>query len=146
LVGACDIAVAVDTATFAVNEVRIGVIPGIVSVVLIPKMGQTRAMELFLTGDAFDAGAAVRYGLLTSVAPPGDLDEVVGRYVSSLLKGAPNALEGAKRLVRDVPRLAMDVAFREMAERSAQFFASDEAREGMTAFAEKRPPRWVHDG
>jgi methylglutaconyl-CoA hydratase len=146
LVAACDIAVAAETATFAVNEVRIGVIPAIVSVVIVPKMGQTRAMELFLTGDAFDARAAVAYGLVTSVAPNDRLDEAVRQYVASLLKGAPAALAGAKRLVRDIPTLSMDAAFTEMAERSARFFASDEAREGMTAFAEKRPPRWAREG
>jgi methylglutaconyl-CoA hydratase len=145
LVAACDIAVAVESATFAVNEVRIGVIPAVVSVVLLPKIGQTRAMELFLTGDPFDARAAVGYGLLTAVAPADRLDRAVGDYVASLLKGAPEALAGCKRLVRDVPKLAMDAGFAEMAERSARFFASDEAREGMTAFAEKRPPHWAHD-
>jgi methylglutaconyl-CoA hydratase len=145
LIAACDIAVAVESATFAVNEVRIGVIPAIVSVVLVPKIGETRAMELFLTGDAFHARAAVTYGLLTAVAPDDELDEGVGRYVASLLKGAPGALAGSKRLVRDVPKLAMEAAFVEMAERSARFFASDEAREGMAAFAEKRPPYWARE-
>ncbi|HXJ80522.1 MAG TPA: enoyl-CoA hydratase-related protein [Candidatus Methylomirabilis sp.] len=146
LVAACDVAVAAERATFAVNEVRIGVIPGVVSVVLLPKIGQTRAMELFLTGDQFDARAAVAYGLVTAVAPDDGLDAAVDRYVASLLKGAPKALAGCKRLVRDVPTLAMEAAFAEMAERSARFFASDEAREGLTAFAEKRPPRWAREG
>lgn len=146
LVAACDIAVAVESATFAVNEVRIGVIPAVISVVVVPKIGATRAMELFLTGDQFDARAAVAYGLLNAVAPDSRLDEVVGRYVSSLLKGAPAALAGCKRLVRDVSTLPMEAAFQEMAERSARFFVSEEAREGMTAFAEKRPPRWTAGG
>jgi methylglutaconyl-CoA hydratase len=143
LVAACDIAVAADSATFAVNEVRIGVIPATISVVLVPKIGATRAMELCLTGDAFDARAAAAHGLLTAVAHEGGLDEAVGRYVTSLLKGAPEALAACKRLVRDVPKLSMDAAFVEMADRSARSFASEEAREGMTAFAEKRPPRWT---
>lgn len=146
LVAACDIAVAVESATFAVNEVRIGVIPAVISVVVVPKIGATRAMELFLTGDQFDARAAVAYGLLNAVAPDSRLDEVVGRYVSSLLKGAPAALAGCKRLVRDVSTLPMEAAFQEMAERSARFFVSEEAQEGMTAFAEKRPPRWAAGG
>lgn len=143
LLAACDIAVAVEGATFAMTEVRIGAIPGIVSVVLIPKIGQARALELFLTGDTFDARAAVSYGLLNAAAPDAELDAVVGRYVASLLKGAPGALAGCKRLVRDVPKLSMNAAFTEMTERSRRFFASDEAREGMTAFVEKRPPRWA---
>jgi methylglutaconyl-CoA hydratase len=146
LIAACDIAVATEGATFAINEVRIGVIPAVISVVVVPKIGAMRAMELFLTGEPFDARTAVAYGLLNAVAPDGRLDEVVGRYVSSLLKGAPTALAGCKRLVRDVSRLPMDAAFQEMAERSARFFVSEEAREGMTAFAEKRPPRWAAGG
>ena len=146
LVAACDIAVAPEAATFGLSEVRIGVVPATIAVVLIPKIGQTRAMELCLTGDVFDAKAAVTYGLLNAAAPDGRLDEVVGRYVTSLLKGGPVALAGCKRLVRDIPKLSMEAAFAEMAERSARSFASDEAREGMTAFAEKRPPRWVAGG
>jgi methylglutaconyl-CoA hydratase len=146
LVAACDIAVAVESATFAVNEVRIGVIPAVVSVVLVPRIGPTRARELFLTGDALDARAAVAYGLLTAAAPSDRLGEAVGHYVASLLKGAPGALAESKKLVRDVPRLAMDAAFTEMTKRSARSFASEEAREGLAAFAEKRPPRWAREG
>jgi methylglutaconyl-CoA hydratase len=143
LVAACDIAVAVDSATFAMSEVRIGVIPAIVSVVIVPKIGEARALELFLTGEPIGAPAAVTYGLLNAAAPEAELDAVVGRYVAGLLRGAPGALAGCKRLVRDVSKLPMDAAFAEMAERSRRFFASDEAREGLAAFAEKRPPRWT---
>ena len=146
LVAACDIAVAEESATFAFSEVRVGVIPAVIAVVVVPKIGVTHALELFLTGDPLDGRAAVACGLLNAVAAAGRLDELVGRYVRSLLKGAPGALAGCKRLVRDVPKLPMDAAFAEMAERSARFFASEEAREGMTAFAEKRPPRWAVDG
>jgi methylglutaconyl-CoA hydratase len=142
LVAACDIAVAVESASFAVNEVRIGVIPGIISVVLVPKLGMAKSMELFLTGEPFDAAEAARVGLITASAPAEGLDAAVNTYVTNVLKGAPSALAGAKRLVRDVPRMPMHDAFDKMSERSAQFFASAEAREGMTAFAEKRPPAW----
>lgn len=142
LVAACDIAVAVETATFAVSEVRIGVIPAIISVLLVPKLGQANAIELFLTGEPFDAKRAVEVGLLTATAPADGLDEVVGRYISAVLKGAPGALAGAKMLVRDVPGMELDAAFAEMAARSAKFFGSAEALEGMKAFAEKRQPQW----
>jgi methylglutaconyl-CoA hydratase len=143
LVAACDIAVAAETATFGLSEVRIGVIPATIAVVLVPKIGATRAMELCLTGDVFDARAAAGYGLIAAAAPAGRLDEVVGQYVASLLKGAPGALGATKQAVREVARLSMAAGFDEMGERSARFFASDEAREGMAAFAEKRPPRWA---
>ena len=143
LVAACDIAVAVDTATFAFSEVRIGVIPAIISVVVLPKLGLTKGMELFLTGDTFDAGEAALLGLLNAAVPLDQLDERVGRYTSSILKGAPEALAGCKRLVREVPGMALDAAFELTSMRSAEYFASEEAREGMASFREKRPPRWA---
>lgn len=142
LVAACDIAVSVDTATFAFSEVRIGVIPGIISVVVLPKLGPAKGMELFLTGDTFDAGEAVRFGLLNAAVPADHLDERVGRYAGSILKGAPGALSGCKRLVRGVPDSDLDRAFELTSRWSAEYFASEEAREGMAAFREKRPPRW----
>lgn len=142
LTAACDISVAAAEANFAVSEVRIGVIPAIISVLLVRKLGETRAMELFLTGEVFGAARAAEVGLVSVAAPAGELDAAVGQYVSAVLKGAPGALGGAKRLVRDIPGMEMDTAFAVMTARSAGFFASEEAREGMTAFAEKRPPRW----
>jgi methylglutaconyl-CoA hydratase len=143
LVAACDIAVSVDTATFAFSEVRIGVIPGIISVVTLPKLGFAKGLELFLTGDTFDAREAARLGLLNTAVPADQLDETVGRYAGSILKGAPGALSGCKRLVREVPGMALDEAFELTSKWSAEYFASEEAREGMAAFAEKRPPRWA---
>ena len=142
LVAACDLAVGVESATFAVNEVRIGVIPAIISVVLLRKLMLRDAMELFLTGEAFDGRRAVQIGLLNSSVPADQLDAEVARYVEMVRKGAPNALAGAKRLVREVPGMAMHEAFDEMSARSAVHFASAEALEGMTAFAEKRQPAW----
>ncbi len=143
LVAACDIAVSVDSATFAFSEVRLGLIPAIISVVVLPKLGLSKGMELFLTGDTFSAAEAVQFGLLNAAVPADTLDEGVGRYLSSILKGAPGALAGCKRLVREVPGMGLDAAFELTAKWSAEYFTSDEAREGMTAFAEKRPPRWA---
>jgi methylglutaconyl-CoA hydratase len=143
LVAACDIAVAVESATFAFSEVRLGLIPAIISVVVLPKMGVNRTMELFLTGDTFGATDAVDFGLLNAAVPPEKLDEGVGRYTASILKGSPGALAGCKRLVREVPGMSLDAAFEATAAWSAEFFASEEAREGMMAFAQKRPPRWA---
>jgi methylglutaconyl-CoA hydratase len=113
---------------------------------VMPKIGAANAMELFLTGESFDARAAVGYGLINKAAPTGELDEIVDRYVRSILRGAPRALAGCKQLVRDAMGLPLDSAFAEMAERSARYFASEEALEGVTAFAEKRSPRWVSGG
>lgn len=143
LVAACDIAVSVDTATFAFSEVRIGLIPAIISVVILPKIGISKCMELFLTGDTFTAAEAAQYGLLNAAVPPDALDEAVGRYAAGILKGSPAALRGCKRLVREVPGMDMDEAFEITAAWSAEYFTSEEAREGMMAFAEKRPPHWA---
>lgn len=143
LVAACDIAVGVEDATFAFSEVRLGLIPAIISVVILPKVGVSKCMELFLTGDTFTAADAVGLGLLNAAAPADLLDDAIARYAGSILKGAPGALAGCKRLVREVPGMDMDVAFEFTAALSAEYFTSEEAREGMTAFAEKRPPRWA---
>jgi methylglutaconyl-CoA hydratase len=143
LVAACDIAVSVDSATFAFSEVRLGLIPAIISVVILPRMGINKTMELFLTGDTFSATDAVQFGLLNAAVPADHLDEGVGRFATSILKGSPGALSGCKRLVREVPGMDMDAAFEATAAWSAEFFTSEEAREGMTAFAQKRPPRWA---
>lgn len=147
LVAACDLAVAAEGATFALTEVRVGVIPAIVAVVLLPRIGAARATELFLTGEPIDARTAAAAGLVTAAVPAAELDAAAERYVSSLRQGAPGALAGAKRLVRDLAGRPIEAAaFAEMAERSARFFASDEAREGLAAFAEKRPPSWTAIG
>ena len=146
LIAACDIAVSVDSATFAFSEVRIGVIPAIISVVVLPRLGAAKTMELFLTGDTFSAAEAAQAGLLNAAVPADRLDESVGRYADSILKGAPGALQGCKRLVREVPGMSIDAAFELTAAWSAEYFASEEAREGMKAFAEKRPPRWAGAG
>ncbi len=143
LIAACDMAVAVENATFAFSEVRLGLIPAIISVVVLPKLGATKTMELFLTGDTFDAVEAARLGLLNAAVPPEQLDETVGGYVASVLKGAPGALSGCKRLVREVPGMTLDDAFEQTSQWTAEYFASEEAIEGMTAFAQKRPPRWA---
>ena len=143
LIAACDIAVSVESATFAFSEVRVGVIPAIISVVVLPKLGRAKGMELFLTGDTFDAAEAARMGLINAAVPAEQLDDRVGRVAESILKGAPGALSGSKRLVREVPGMEIDDAFAFTGRLSADYFASEEAREGMTAFAQKRAPRWA---
>ena len=143
LVAACDIAVGVDDATFAVNEVRIGVIPAIISVILLRKLAMPVAMELFLTGEPFDGKRAAEIGLMNQAVPASELDAATDRYLAQIRLGAPGAMGGAKRLVREVPALGLHEGFEAMAELSASYFASPEALEGMTAFAEKRPPSWA---
>jgi methylglutaconyl-CoA hydratase len=141
LVAACDIAVAAEDATFAFNEVRIGVVPAVISVAVLPRLLPRAAHELFLTGETFDARHAARIGLVNSAVPAVDLDQETARYVDMLRLGAPGALAATKELLRgDEP---LDARFAQMQELSARFFAGAEGQEGMRAFAEKRKPSWA---
>jgi methylglutaconyl-CoA hydratase len=145
LVAACDIAIAPVTATFAFSEVRIGVAPAIISVPCLRRMPSRAAAEYFLTGETFDAARAVAIGLLTRAVPVEDLDGEVERYVAMLLRGAPGALGATKKLLSEVPAASFEDGLKRMSELSARLFAGAEAREGMTAFAEKRDPAWRAD-
>jgi methylglutaconyl-CoA hydratase len=146
LTAACDITIAIDSAALSFSEVRIGVIPAMISVVVLPKIGIHNAMRLFLTGERFSAEQAMDYGLIHRVCPVETLDSVVDEVVSAICLGGPNAIKEAKQLVRTVPHLSMDEGFRYTAERIGRLFASDEAREGMEAFLQKRRPKWVPGG
>jgi len=143
LTAACDITIAADSANFSFSEVRVGVIPAIISVVVLPKLGIQHGMWLFLTGERFDARRAVEIGLVHRAVPTAELDAAVEDVSQSIRLGGPIAIREAKRLIRRVPMLPMDEAFRDTARTSLALFASEEAAEGMRAFAEKRPPRWA---
>ena len=143
LVAAADIAIAVDTARFAFSEVRVGVIPAMISVVVLPKLGVHQAMRLFLTGARFGAADAERYQLLHRVVPADQLAQAVQEEVDAILLGGPVAVSEAKRLIRTVPGLSLDEAFRYTEEKVAALFASTEAAEGMAAFLNKRRPSWT---
>jgi methylglutaconyl-CoA hydratase len=146
LVAACDIAVALDQASFAFSEVRIGVVPAVISVPCLRRMPSRAAAEYFLTGEVFGAARAAEVGLLTRAVPAEDLDAEVARYARMLLRGAPGALAGTKGVLREVPTQSVADGLAAMAELSGRYFGSDEAREGMTAFAAKRDPGWVPAG
>ena len=143
LVAAADIAIAVRGAKFAFSEVRLGVIPAIISVVVLPKLGEHHAMRLFLTGERFSAAEALGYELVHRVVEDHDLESAVQTEIDAIAKGAPNAVAAAKRLVREIPRLAPDDAYALAADKIAKLFASAEAAEGLAAFAQKRPPSWA---
>jgi methylglutaconyl-CoA hydratase len=143
LVAASDIAIAVDRATFAFSEVRIGVVPAVISVPCLRRMSSRAAAEYFLTGEVFDARRAAEIGLLTRAVPAELLDAEVARYTAMLLLGAPAAVTGAKGVLRDFSSESFADGLDKMAELSGRYFGSDEAREGMAAFAAKRDPAWV---
>jgi methylglutaconyl-CoA hydratase len=143
LVAAADLAVAVETAKFAFSEVRVGVAPAVISVVCLARMSPMHARELMLTGERVSAQRVLEAGLVTAVADEDGFDAVVSAYVDQLLLGGPQALARTKELLRRVPAMPREAAFAWTAEVSAGHFSSDEAREGMTAFFERRRPAWA---
>lgn len=143
LAAACDLTVAADNAKFSFSEVRIGVVPAMISVVVLPKLGVHNAMWLFLTGERFSAEQARDYGLIHRVVGADQLDVAVNEAVEMIRLGGPNAVREAKQLIRVVPTLSMNAGFQYTSELIAKLFASDEAREGMEAFLQKRKPSWT---
>jgi methylglutaconyl-CoA hydratase len=145
IVAACDIAVAVETATFAFSEVRIGVVPAVISVTVLPRLNARQAHELFLTGETFDARRAADIGLINSAVPAEQLDVETRRYTDMLALGGPKALAATKEMLTNPRPSSMPDAFAAMLTLSAEHFASEEGQEGMRAFAEKHKPSWVPD-
>ncbi|GAA1333241.1 enoyl-CoA hydratase-related protein [Saccharothrix algeriensis] len=145
LVAACDIAVAADTATFAFSEVRIGVVPAVISVTVLPRLLPRAAHELFLTGEAFDARRAREIGLVNAAVAAEELDAEVARYTDMLALGAPNALAATKRMLQEPRRANLGEVFADMLELSARHFGGPEGQEGIAAFVGKRKPSWVPD-
>lgn len=143
LAAACDLTVAADSIQLTFSEVRVGVIPAMISVVVLPKLGIQNTMWLFLTGERFGAARAVELGLIHRAVPAEKLDAAVEDIIGMVRLGGPNAIREAKQLVRRIPSLSMDEAFVYTAEKITELFASEEAAEGMRAFAEKRKPKWA---
>lgn len=143
LVSCCDCVVAVERAKFGFSEVRLGIVPAVISPFVLAKIGTTHARELFLTGERFNAQRAYQIGLVQHlVADETELDQVVEERVSQFLEASPDAQAVAKQLIRTVvyqPKLsARDYVTQLIAQRRA----SPEGREGMSAFLQKRKPVW----
>jgi methylglutaconyl-CoA hydratase len=140
LLAACDVVVAAESATFAFSEVRLGLVPAVISAVVLPRMVPHVAHRLMLTGKVFDAAAAADGGLVDLVVPDADVNGEVRAQLVELTAGAPAALAETKRLLRAA---TPPLDFENLLELSARFFASDEGQEGIAAFRERRPARWV---
>jgi methylglutaconyl-CoA hydratase len=140
LLAACDVVVAGASATFGFSEVRLGIVPAVISAVVLPRMLTHIAHRLMLTGEVFDAAAAAAAGLVDLAVPDEEVDATVAAQVTALAAGAPAALAETKRLLR---ARTPSLEFGELLELSARFFASEEGQEGIAAFREKRPARWV---
>ncbi|MEU4208440.1 enoyl-CoA hydratase family protein [Streptomyces sp. NPDC026206] len=143
LVGACDIAVASESSSFAFTEARLGLAPAVISLPLLPKLDARAAARYCLTGERFGAGEAARIGLITVAAGAPGPDRALEPLLAGLRRGSPQGLAASKRLVTAEVLGAFDRDTRALAEQSAQLFASAEAREGMAAFLERRDPAWM---
>jgi len=145
LCAVADIVIAADDAVFGFTEVKLGIIPAVISPFVIAKIGRSAARELFLTGRRFDASHALQIGLVHAVVPAEDLDGEVARYVRELLGAAPGAVAAIKALIPDVHRRGPAEATTVTCEALAERRASAEGQDGLRAFLEKRKPGWIVD-
>jgi methylglutaconyl-CoA hydratase len=144
LVACCDIVVAGEGASFGTTEVRLGIIPAVIGPYVIAAVGPRHARRLMLTGERISATAAARIGLVHEVVADDQLDAAVEGVAGDLLKGGPAAITAAKRLVHDLSGRAIGTdMIDETARRIAALRATPEAREGLSAFLEKRKPGWT---
>jgi enoyl-CoA hydratase len=141
LFAACDLTVAGLTSSFALTEARLGLSPAIISLTVLPRLTDRAASRYFLTGDRFGAAEAERIGLVTIVSD--DPDQVVSTLSQSFRKCSPQGLAASKELTTAELLAAFDSDARRLSDRSAELFSSDDAREGIASFLEKRPPRWA---
>lgn len=143
LAAVCDIAVAAEDTAFAFTEVKLGIVPAVISPYVVAKIGRSAARELFLTGARFSAARAREIGLVHAIGDEQELDRMVAKYVNDLATSAPEAVAAAKVLIREVatrtPASAAEYAIEAIAERRV----SREGQEGMAAFLAKRPPSWL---
>ena len=143
LLAAADVAVAARHAHFAFTEVRLGILPAVVSPFVVRRIGDGNARRLFLTGERFDAEHARAIGLVAIVVEDDELDDAVASLVRELLKGSPDAQRRIKLLLDAIEETPLEEASRRTPEFIAEARASDEGQEGLSAFFEKRKPRWA---
>ncbi len=146
LAAACDLVVAGPAAQFCFSEAKLGLVPGVISPLVVERLGVARARDLFLTARTFDAAEAYRVGLADRLAPPGGLDEAVEMVVQDLLRGGSAALGAAKDLLGAVARLGYEGSASECAGRIAAARAAPEAQAALAAFTERKPAPWVPGG
>ena len=142
LAAASDIALAEEGTQFGFPEVRLGIVPALISTYILPRIGARAARRYFLTGERFGAAEAAALGLVHEVVPPGALDQKVDALCGEILQGGPKAQGIAKRLIRGLSDLPRDEAIRETIRTLSEIRVTPEAQEGLGAFLEKRKPRW----
>ncbi|MCX5341737.1 enoyl-CoA hydratase-related protein [Streptomyces atratus] len=144
LLGACDISAAGPDASFALTESRLGLAPAVISLPLLPRTDPRAAARYYLTGERFDATEAARISLITiAVGSAEDIDKALVPVLDGLRKASPQGLAASKELVTATVLKNFDQHAEDLIARSAALFASAEAREGMTAFLERRDPAWL---
>ena len=144
IVATCDIALGTPEAAFSFSEVRLGLIPAMISPYAVAVIGERQARRYMLTAERIDAQEALRMGLLHSVCAPDELDAAIGRIVSHALRGGPAAIAACKRLIATVAHGPITPARRDYTARQiANIRASDEGKEGIGAFLGKRQPGWA---
>lgn len=144
LVAACDMAVSVDTASYCLSEVKLGLYPATISPYVIRAMGARAAHRYFLTAERFDAAEALRIGFVHTVVPADQLDDKLAEITKALVSASPNAVKECKTLLHDVAGKDIDAALMaHTVEGIASIRASDEGKEGVQSFLQKRKPSWL---
>jgi methylglutaconyl-CoA hydratase len=142
LVACCDVAIAVDTVKFGFSEVRLGLVPAVISPFVVAKMGVSASRRYFVTGELFGAHQALADGLVHKVVGPERLDDAVNHMLELVEKNGPRAMGEAKKLVRVVSARPRVEALSYAVETIARLRVSPEGQEGVKAFLEKRKPSW----
>jgi enoyl-CoA hydratase/carnithine racemase len=143
LAAGCDVVVAADDAVFGLPEIRVGLLPLVVMAPILRAVGRKRAMLLVLSGEPVTAREAYEMGLVSRLVPPGDLESTVSALAATLAGYSPTALGLAKEAASMVPDMEYGAALRYLREMITLVALSDDAREGIAAFFEKRAPRWT---
>ena len=146
LVCCCDIAIASDKASFAFSEARLGLIPATISPYVLQSIGAQASRRFFLTAERFDASKALALGMVSEVFAEEEMDAEVEKLVGIILANSAEAVKAAKRLIFDIENQEVNAELLQMtSERIAEIRASEEGKEGLAAFLEKRKPRWLEE-
>ncbi|MBI2568042.1 MAG: enoyl-CoA hydratase/isomerase family protein [Candidatus Schekmanbacteria bacterium] len=143
LAAVCDVVVAASDAVFGLTEVRLGIIPAVISAPVVRKIGLAAARRYFLTGERFDADTALRLGLVNEVVAESQLGSVAERIVGEILRSGPRAVRACKAHLHLISQLSYGEALEQSAAVIAGLRVTPEAQEGLTAFLEKRRPSWI---
>ena len=146
MVSVCDIAIASEKARFIFSEVKLGITPATISPYVVAAIGERQAHRYFLTAELFDAWTALEMGLVHQVVAPDDLEAAVDGIVAAMMNNSPAAMVAAKELIHAVANKPIDESvLDDTAKRIADVRATDEGKEGIQAFLEKRKPAWIQE-